>query len=82
MAIALDKMPQWPAAMDWKTTLAYAGLGETTLRELVRAGRLRFLPIGPNGKRVAPKAQVDQILTDIFTSDAPSVEEDFDFGNE
>ncbi|MGI4877564.1 MAG: hypothetical protein ACRYG4_08770 [Janthinobacterium lividum] len=81
MAIALAQMPDWPAAMDWPTALAYLGIADATLRGYAQQGRVRFLATGPNGKRMARRVQLDELLVEIFTNTPTSIGEDFNFGD-
>jgi len=76
-ALAIDRMPDWPAAMSRDLALAYTGVAEVQLRAWERGGKVNFRARGPRGAMLALRSDLDAALTEMFSS---SVEEDLDFG--
>ncbi|MCK0531484.1 hypothetical protein [Sphingobium agri] len=70
MGLALEKLPDWPAAMNREWALAYTGVSGEQMKEWVRSGKVRFRPRGPKGAMVALKADLDAALADLFGSTA------------
>lgn len=83
-AISLKDLPDWPAALDEREALAYSRLSERELRRRAAAGEVVFKAIGPNGKKVCRRQQLDELLEKLW-SDAsgipPEPSEDLDFGD-
>lgn len=83
-SISLRDLPDWPAALDTEEALAYSRLSESEMRRRVAAGEVVFKAIGPNGKKVCLRDQLDAVLKRIW-SDAsgipPEPSEDLDFGD-
>lgn len=77
MALALEKMPTWPAGMSRETALAYTGVAEAQLRVWERAGKVSFRARGPKGAMLALRTDLDAALSDLFATDTG---EDLDFG--
>jgi len=77
-ALALRDLPDWPAAMNRDTALAYTQVAEAQLRAWERAGRVSFRARGPRGGALALRSDLDAALVDMFTADT---EEDLDFGD-
>ncbi|MAM41696.1 MAG: hypothetical protein CL949_25045 [Erythrobacter sp.] len=69
MGLALEKLPDWPAAMNRDWALAYTGVGSDQMKEWERAGRVRFRPRGPRGSMLALRADLDAALADLFGSE-------------
>ncbi len=42
MGLALERLPDWPVAMNRELALAYTGVAEAQLREWDRRGTVRF----------------------------------------
>ena len=78
-ALALSSLPDWPAAMNRETALAYTGVAEAQLRAWERGGRVHFRPRGPKGAMLALRAELDTALADLFSRDTS---EDLDFGDD
>jgi hypothetical protein len=72
--------PAWPAALTWDDALTYTSLSEAELRRSERHGLIRFKCVGPRRSRVAPRDQLDRLISIIFGAPTVGVEEDFDFG--
>ena len=72
----------WPAALNWQQALEYSGLAVSFLRKLISEGRLVARPIGPNGRKVVLRAELDRILSENLRAEmkGTGIEEDFDFG--
>ena len=82
--IPLRDLPEWPAALDAPEALAYSRLSESELRRRVRDGELVFKPVGPNGRKVCLREQLDEVLRRIWSEQSgstPPTEEDLDFGD-
>lgn len=77
MGLALEKLPDWPAALSREQALAYAGVSEAQLREWAKRGAVRFQPRGPNGGMLCLRSDLDAALADMFKTGSA---EDLDFG--
>ena len=82
MGLPLERFPDWPAAMDYEMALAYTGFGEAELRRQIKAGEIKFLTVGPNGKNVTTRAQLDGALRKVWAERSPTPSEDMDFGDD
>lgn len=81
MGLESHNFPEWPAAMDMETALAYTGVGERVLQEFERRHIVRFLPKGPNGRKITQRQQLDRMLDMLWDHDgALPPAEDMDFG--
>ena len=69
-ALAIQRMPDWPAGMTRDLALAYTGVAEAQLREWERRGLVRFCPRGPRGAAIAARASLDAALSTLFSSAA------------
>jgi hypothetical protein len=67
-ALAIQRMPDWPAAMTRDVALAYTGVAEAQLREWERRGLVRFCPRGPRGAAIAARTSLDAALSTLFSS--------------
>jgi hypothetical protein len=63
---ALEKLPNWPAAMNRGLALAYTGVAETQMKEWERRGAVRFVHRGPRGQAIVPRADLDAALASLF----------------
>ena len=82
--ISLRDMPDWPAALDLNEALAYSRLSESEMRRRVASGEIVFKCVGPNGKKVCRREQLDDVLKSIWsdqTGTPPVPSEDLDFGD-
>jgi hypothetical protein len=77
-ALALHKLPDWPAAMPRDVALAYTGVAETQLREWERRGLVRFRARGPHGAAIAPRIDLDAALLTLFDAAADDGGIEFD----
>lgn len=77
MGLPLEKLPDWPAAMNRAAALAYSGVAETQLNEWARRGLVRFQPRGPNGQMLCRRVDLDAALEQLFVTGSP---EDLDVG--
>lgn len=64
--IPLQLMPTWPAVLDMTEALAYSGMSERELRRRIERGEVVFKPLGPNGRNVCLKEQLDEMLKTIW----------------
>jgi hypothetical protein len=76
-ALAIERMPDWPAAMSRDLALAYTGVAEVQLRAWERGGKVNFRARGPRGAMLALRSDLDAALIALFTS---TTDEDLDFG--
>lgn len=67
-ALALRDLPEWPAAMDRDTALAFTGVGEAQLREWERKGVVRFCARGPRGAAIARRADLQAAVDRLFAT--------------
>lgn len=81
MSLSLEKLPDWPAAMNREAALAYTGVAETLLRNWERAKRVRFSASGPNGAKLVLRSELDAALADLFGPETTDIGEDLDFGD-
>lgn len=65
-ALAIERMPNWPAAMSRDLALAYTGVAEAQLREWERRGLVRFRQRGPRGASIAARSDLDAALATLF----------------
>lgn len=77
MGLPLERLPDWPAAMDWETALAFTGVGEAQLRAWQRKGKVRFVPRGPRGAMLALRSDLETALAEMF-GDSASEDMSFD----
>lgn len=76
-ALAIERMPDWPAAMPRGLALAYTQVSDVQLRAWEKAGQVSFRARGPNGAMLALRSDLDAALKALFAS---AVDEDLDFG--
>lgn len=82
--ITLRDMPDWPAALSEAEALAYSRLSESELRRRVANGEIVFKRLGPNGRKVCRREQLDDVLKSIWSEKSgvpPVPSEDLDFGD-
>jgi hypothetical protein len=65
-ALALERLPDWPAGMSRDVALAYTGVSAEQMKEWERVGRVRFRPRGPRGQMLALRSDLDTALRDLF----------------
>lgn len=80
--IPLAHLPDWPALLDWQMALAYSNMSEAELRRQVRQKTVVFVPIGPNGRLVARRTDLDAAILSVWSSAAGLPSEDFRFADE
>jgi hypothetical protein len=68
MGLALSRLPDWPAGMNRDVALAYTGVAEAQMREWESRGIVRFRQRGPRGAAIAPRADLDAALEQLFGS--------------
>ncbi|TZG24905.1 helix-turn-helix domain-containing protein [Sphingomonas montanisoli] len=68
MGLALERLPDWPAALTTEEALAYTGVAETQLRAWAKARKVHFLPIGPNGAKLVLRDELDAALRARFAA--------------
>lgn len=66
MGLPIEKLPDWPAALNKLEALAYTGVSETQLKEWQRAGVVRFRHRGPRGEAICPRTDLDAALARMF----------------
>jgi hypothetical protein len=67
-AVALQQLPDWPAAMPRDLALAYTGVADAQMKEWELRGLVRFRPRGPRGVAIASRASLDVALQALFSS--------------
>ena len=82
MTIELSKMPRWPIAFTFVEAVAYSGISASEIRKGIRRGELVFKPLGPHGRKIVPKFQLDAFITALFADGKSAPLEDMDFGPE
>ena len=70
----------WPAALNWSCALEYTSFSPRSLRRAESDGQLTFKRVGPNGRKVIDRRQLDELLLRTFDAHRRPIEEDFDFG--
>ncbi|WP_267395524.1 MULTISPECIES: hypothetical protein [unclassified Sphingomonas] len=65
-ALAIERLPDWPAGMNRDLALAYTGVSEGQLREWERRGLVRFRQRGPRGAAIVARADLDSALEALF----------------
>jgi len=73
-------MPDWPAGLSFNEALAYTGLGASVIEKAEAEGCIRFLRIGANGRKIAPRADLDRLLDRLFAG-KHGILGDMDFGD-
>jgi hypothetical protein len=68
MGLPLEKLPDWPVALDHEEALAFTGVAETELKEWVRRHKVRTSRRGPHGKTIYYAPDLKKALEDMFTT--------------
>jgi hypothetical protein len=82
MGMALEKLGFPPAAFDWDGALLFTGVGEKTMREWIKAGKVRFIARGPNGSRIARRQDLEAAVAELFATVSNEPFADLDFGDD
>ncbi|SKB32868.1 helix-turn-helix domain-containing protein [Sphingopyxis flava] len=82
MSLPLSDLPDWPAALDADEAVKYTRVAPAEIARAARDGRLTFRPIGPNGRKVVRREELDKFLAALFAKGAPSLLGDMDFGRD
>lgn len=82
MTIELSEMPTWPIALTFVEAVAYSGISASEIRRGIRCGQLVFKPLGPHGRKIVPKFQLDAFISALFADGRSAPLEDMDFGPE
>ncbi|WP_417615390.1 hypothetical protein [Parasphingorhabdus sp.] len=69
-----------PATLDREGALMFTGLSEQELRRHEKDGYVVFKPLGPNGKKVCPVAQLENLVKMLWDIKEGNPLEDMDFG--
>ena len=69
-----------PATLDREGALMFTGLSEQELRRHEKDGHVVFKPLGPNGKKVCPVAQLENLVKLLWDIEEGNPLEDMDFG--
>lgn len=78
MGLALERLPDWPVAMNRELALAYTGVAEAQLREWERRGTVRFCMRGPHGAAIAARSSLDAAVQSLFAAAADDGAIEFD----
>lgn len=66
MGLPLEKLPDWPAALNRSEALAYTRVSETQMRAWEDAGAVCFRTRGARGEGIVLRAQLDGALAALF----------------
>lgn len=72
----------WPASLDAQEAVSYTGLAPSEITRASREGKLTFKPLGPRGRKVCLRAQLDGLLQQIWSETSGEPLEDMDFGDD
>jgi hypothetical protein len=78
MGLPLEKLPDWPAAMNRELALSYLGVAPKLFDQLDRTGGLRGKRIGRNGEKLYPREQLDALLTRLFGPSALDIDDELE----
>lgn len=81
MGLHLRDLPDWPACLDASEAVAYTGVAASEITRATRMGQLSFRAVGPRGRKVVPRHQLDTFLASLFTDGSTALLEDMDFGS-
>ena len=79
---SIQRLPDWPACLDLEGAVLYTGLAQAEIAKATREGRLTFKSIGPRGRKVCPRAQLDALLAHIWAEGTGEPLDDMDFGDD
>lgn len=82
MGLALEKLPDWPAALTREEALAYTRVGEAQLKAWERARKVHFRTRGAKGAAIALRTELEAALADLFVGNSGDIGEDLDFGDD
>lgn len=66
MGLALEKLPDWPAAMNREMALAYTGVSTEQMRDWEKTGRVRFRARGPHRSMLCLRSDLEEALASLF----------------
>lgn len=73
-------LPDWPACLDLDGAIRYSGLAPSEIAKAARDGRLNFKAIGPRGRKVCRRMELDALLAHIWAEATGEPLDDMDFG--
>lgn len=79
---AIQHIPNWPASLDAQDAVRYSGLSPSEITRAAKEGRLTFKPLGPRGRKVCLRAQLDTLLSQLWAEMNGEPLEDMDFGDD
>jgi len=82
MGSHVNIMRDWPATLDARAAVDYSGLAPAEIQKAEREGRLSFKPLGPRGRKVVLRSQLDAMLATLFAARDGQPLEDMDFGDD
>lgn len=80
MAIELRDMATWPAGLYFDKAAAYSGLSASVILSSASDGDLVLKPIGPHGRKIVLREQLDAYIKKLFASIGSALLEDMDSG--
>lgn len=78
MGYALEKLPDWPAAMNRDEALEYTRLAGKLFGQLERNGSLTGKRIGRNGEVVFLREQLDAVTRRLFAAGLSDIDDEFE----
>lgn len=78
--LALADLPDWPTCLDQVEAVAYTGFSASEIARAERDGKLCFKAMGPHGRKVVPRKQLDAFVDSVFVDRKVSNFEDLDCG--
>lgn len=78
MGLALEKLPDWPIALNREEALAYTHLSEKLFAQLEKAGTLTPRKIGKNGEAIYLREQLDSATARLFGKGSNDIDDEFE----
>ena len=82
MGVQTRLIRDWPASLSAREAVDYTGLSPVEIARAEREGRLTFKALGPHGRRVVLRTQLDELLTHLWATTRGDPLEDMDFGDD
>lgn len=78
MGLALEKLPDWPAALNREEALAYTHISEKLFAQLEKAGTLTGRRIGRNGEVIYLREQLESVTARLFGNGSNDIDDEFE----
>lgn len=82
MASAFKVLRDWPAGLDAQEAVEYTGLASVEIQRAEREGHLVFKRLGPHGRKICPREQLDRLMTRLWADARGDPLDDMDFGED